>query len=202
MSQVHDHTNRPCGTPGEYAWGQGRKLDSRGTTPRGGAAAAAQAAGGQAAGGQAAAGRAGGLLSGRGASGSASSLISGARLWNNPADGLVGEEVAPSSPAALALGPGTYVCGGAADGGTAAGGAGACRIQVKGSNGQVACMIELPAGATLASVHAALLGQAVVPPGSKYELRTAFPSRTLTEPNATLSDLGLVPSATLCVRLT
>ena len=37
--------------------------------------------------------------------------------------------------------------------------------------------------------------------GSKYELRTAFPARVLTEPSRTLEALGLAPSATLCVRL-
>ena len=44
---------------------------------------------------------------------------------------------------------------------------------------------------------------AVVPAGVKYELRDlgAFPARTLTEVNQTLSDLGLTPSATICVRL-
>ena len=60
---------------------------------------------------------------------------------------------------------------------------------------------KLPATATLASVHAQLLEQHVVSGGSKYELRTAFPARVLTEPSRTLEALGLAPSATLCVRL-
>ena len=51
------------------------------------------------------------------------------------------------------------------------------------------------------AVSAQLLERSVVPAHAKYELRTAFPAKALTEVNHTLTDLGLAPSATLCVRL-
>ena len=73
---------------------------------------------------------------------------------------------------------------------------------IKAANGQLACVLELPESATLASVHAALLARSIVGAGTKYELRTAFPSKSLTEPSRTLAALGLAPSATLCVRHT
>ena len=62
-------------------------------------------------------------------------------------------------------------------------------------------MLSLPSSATLASVHATLLERGVVEAGSRYDLRTAFPSKSLTDANRTLAELGLVPSATLCVRV-
>ena len=43
--------------------------------------------------------------------------------------------------------------------------------------------------------------QSVVGAGLKYELRTAFPARPLVEMKKSLRELGLAPSATLCVRL-
>lgn len=46
-----------------------------------------------------------------------------------------------------------------------------------------------------------LIWQSVVGVGLKYELRTAFPARTLVEMKKSLRELGLAPSATLCVRL-
>ena len=52
----------------------------------------------------------------------------------------------------------------------------------------------------LATVHAALLERDVVSASKPYELRTAFPARLLTDVNRSLEELGLTPSATLCVR--
>ena len=102
---------------------------------------------------------------------------------------------------------GSLVCGGSADGvriphdAAELHGVETCRLQVKGTGGQMACILELPASATLATVHARLQQQSIVGLATKYELRTAFPSRSLTDPNRSLGELGLVPSATLCVRL-
>jgi len=107
------------------------------------------------------------------------------------------------------------VCGGAADAGSSAAAADArargaatgrvcgdtCRIQVKGTRGQMACVLELPCSATLAAVHTALLDQSIVVAGSRYELHTLFPAQKLSDPNRTLGALGLAPSATLCVRM-
>ena len=176
LFSVHDASDRPHGTPGVYSWGAGRMLDSRGKR---GETAHLDAP------------REPGATGGGG-----SSLVSGTRMWNNPADAEKSDVPAEAS----LLGAGSLVCSGATDGDSAAGGA-SCRIQVKGTDGQIACLLELTAGTTLASVHAALIGQSVIGSSAKYELRTAFPSRTLTEPNRTLGELGLAPSATLCVRL-
>ena len=210
LFSVTDHTARAFGMPGEYVWGAGRKLDSRDASrppvATDGAPAAPSAP-------------AAAPASGGGAVGGGRALTTGARMWNNPADAAnsgseaaggagVADGLSPQAAAVL-LSPGALVCSGTADGDSAgaatggvAGTSAPCRIQVKGTDGQMACVLELPSSATLASVHAALLGKAIVAPQAKYELRTAFPARTLTEVNATLLDLGLAPSATLCVRLT
>lgn len=80
-------------------------------------------------------------------------------------------------------------------------GGGACRLQIKGVGGDVACVLDLPSSVPLSAVHAALASRAVVPAGAKYELRTAFPATPLTDPSLTLADLGLTPSAALLVRI-
>ena len=51
-------------------------------------------------------------------------------------------------------------------------------------------------------VHAELTKRSLVPAGGSYELRTAFPAKLLTDFDRTLEELHLVPSATLCVRVT
>jgi hypothetical protein len=139
-----------------------------------------------------------------GASGGAS-LTTGARMWTNPAADGAGrcDSVPPVSAAAAAVSPGVgaLVCGGAADGSTASAEGSSCRLQIKATDGTVACVLEMAASATLAMVHAALVNKAVVGAGVRCELRTAFPARALTDVNRTLAELGLAPSATLCVRL-
>ena len=206
---VADNTSRCFGTPAEYDWGSGRKLDSRGATPRGGASndhpAAAFASRGRRE--EPAGGHVLGGPGGRSGGGSVSSLTTGERMWNNPGSGqtelgaAAADERVAAAGSSSPFGAGALLCGGSADG--AAGGAGGAtsRIQIKGTDGQMACVLELPVLATLASVHAALLDKAVVQANSKYELRTAFPSRLLTEVNSSLDELGLAPSATLCVRV-
>lgn len=212
-----DHSARPFGTAPAYDWGTGRRLDSRGdarvetlaerpTSDRRSAqppadedksaVPAATALGG------AAGGRAGQMLAG--------AALGGARMWQNPSaaagdasdDGASGDADGKMG-FLLGGGNGALVCGGAADGGSAAqsGGAQASRLQIKGPDGQTACTVSLPSTATLATVHATLLERGVVDAGSRYDLRTAFPSKSLTDANRTLSELGLVPSSTLCVRL-
>ena len=222
--EVGDHTSRPFGAAPSYDWGAGRKLDSRGDArvtqlvadagkheaskqpqqppqqsrfprqagqPLAGGGRAATAVGGAGA---------GGATLGGGQAHLAGAMGGGARMWQNP----VAEAGSGGAAAGMDFllgggGGGALVCGGVADGAAASGEL--CRLQVKGTNGQMACVIELPSTATLASVHSSLLEQHVVTAGSKYELRTAFPSKPLPDPNRTLAALGLVPSATLCVRM-
>lgn len=205
LFQVCDQTSRPHGIGGEYEWGEGRKLDSRGSlaaTPSPEVHASAS-----------------GMLVPQ--LGRCSSLTVGTRLWTNPvanplaksvegvAAGSDGpEELIDAAGSAAAAGPicgaGALLCGGAADGGASpsGGGGGTCRVQIKGTDGQAACVLELPNTATLASVHAAILDRGIIPAAAKYELRTAFPPCPLTEPSRTLEDLGLTPSVTLLVRET
>ena len=198
---VADHTGRSYGAPGEYEWGAGRKLDSRGD-----GMAAAGAAGGEAVAAYSAAPSA---PSGRRPLAGAA-MGGGERMWHNPVVGGAAE-----AEAGGVVGAGAFLCAGAADGadgnsaaqeggslgGGGGGGASSCRLQVKAANGQLACVLEFSECATLASVHAALLERSIVNAADKYELRTAFPSKCLTEPSRTLAALGLAPSATLCVRL-
>ena len=49
-------------------------------------------------------------------------------------------------------------------------------------------------------VRAALLARGAVRKGAPFELRTAFPARTLADDAQTLRQAGLAPAATLCVR--
>ena len=168
--------------------------------------------------GMAAAGAAGGEAGGASAAPSAPSgrrplavrRWAAASAWHNPVVGGAAE-----AEAGGVVGAGAFLCAGAADGadgnsaaqeggslgGGGGGGASSCRLQVKAANGQLACVLEFSECATLASVHAALLERSIVNAADKYELRTAFPSKCLTEPSRTLAALGLAPSATLCVRL-
>ena len=52
----------------------------------------------------------------------------------------------------------------------------------------VACLAPLPAA------------RGAVRGGSPFELRTAFPARTLADEAQTLAAAGLAPAATLCMR--
>ena len=64
----------------------------------------------------------------------------------------------------------------------------------------VACVLTLGAAATLADVRAELAARGAVRAGSPFELRTAFPARTLADEGQTLAAAGLAPAATLCMR--
>ena len=86
------------------------------------------------------------------------------------------------------------------DGGGEVGGGEPCRLQVKDENGAVACVLTLGAAATLADVRAELAARGAVRGGSPFELRTAFPARTLADEGQTLAAAGLAPAATLCMR--
>ena len=80
------------------------------------------------------------------------------------------------------------------------GGGEPCRLQVKDENGAVACVLTLGAAATLGDVRAELAARGAVRGGSPFELRTAFPARTLADEAQTLAAAGLAPAATLCMR--
>ena len=86
------------------------------------------------------------------------------------------------------------------DAGGEVGGGEPCRLQVKDENGAVACVLTLGAAATLADVRAELAARGAVRGGSPFELRTAFPARTLADEGQTLAAAGLAPAATLCMR--
>ncbi len=76
----------------------------------------------------------------------------------------------------------------------------ACRLQIKDGRGAVAAVLTFAADATVADVQAALVTRGVGEAGG-FELRTAFPARSLRDDLAlTLAEAGLAPSATLCVR--
>lgn len=75
------------------------------------------------------------------------------------------------------------------------------RLQVKGPSGGVALVTELPVETTLNALRELLEARGVVRSGLAYELRTAFPARTLTDHRLSLAQAGLVPSATLLVAL-
>jgi hypothetical protein len=192
-----DNSSRPFGAPTHYEWGAGRTLCSRddsrvrpvdASTPWPPALSSMDY--GSAA------------ITSRPAGAACAGAAMGERMWQNPAaaaspttPGLVGAAPIP------VVGAGTTLDGGGA-GVSAMGSNGeTCRIQIKGPAGQLACVLELAESETLATVHAALQDRSIVKPAAKYELRTAFPSRILTEPSRSLASLGLAPSATLCVRL-
>ena len=79
-----------------------------------------------------------------------------------------------------------------------------CKLQIKGSNGGVACVLSMAPTATLAELRRAIITSdaSIVPSGASFTLHTAFPAKLLDDEGSTLVALGLVPSASLCVRIT
>ena len=221
--EISDDCTKAFGTPQAYEWGAGRKLDSRGDSRVTQAPSAAAQLGPSGQGG----GSGVAIGGGRACLGGAS--LGGARMWHNPTvdgaaiggstNGGASGTLLPSGATGMGGpggGSGALLCGGAADGGSRVAATDTkaqaptttgrvahdmCRIQVKGTRGQMACVLELPSSATLAAVHTALLEQSIVAAGSRYELHTLFPAQKLGDPNRTLGALGLAPSATLCVRM-
>lgn len=120
---------------------------------------------------------------------------------------LVGTTAGALSSLASAASPPLTSTGAAAsvahsNGGSRLGGSDGCKLQIKGVGGGIACVLDLPPSTQLSVVHAALVSRAAVPTGAAYELWTAFPAKPLNDPQSTLAALGLVPSATLLVRIT
>jgi hypothetical protein len=79
-----------------------------------------------------------------------------------------------------------------------------CKLQIKGSNGGVACVLSMAPTTTLAELRRAIITSdvSIVPSGASFTLHTAFPAKLLDDEGSTLVALGLVPSASLCVRIT
>lgn len=170
----------------QHSWGEGRRLRSAGGNAGG-------RGGGRAGGGE------GGVAATAGAR-----LVDIAGDWR-PLDGVAdcaapagglgggqgsGGEAAPSAPSPDLVD--SVAAGGGASGDR-------CRLQIKGAAGGVALVTELPAASTVGELRALLLARGVVKPGQRFELRTAFPARLLSDPSASLAGAGLVPSATLCI---